>query len=55
MDNETAKHLWPLRKVNEVLIQGLRTAIPVARERRGAHTRKAKMLLKRRLGYEEGS
>jgi hypothetical protein len=29
MDNETTEHLWALRKVNGVLIQGLRTAIPV--------------------------
>jgi hypothetical protein len=29
MDNETARHLWALRKVNGVLIQGLRTAISV--------------------------
>ena len=27
MDNETAKHLWALRKVNEALIEGLKTAI----------------------------
>ena len=27
MDNETVKHLWALRKVNEALIEGLKTAI----------------------------
>ena len=27
MDNETAKHLWALQKVNEALIEGLKVAI----------------------------
>ena len=27
MDDETVKHLWALRKVNEALIEGLKTAI----------------------------
>ena len=27
MDKETVKHLWALRKVNEVLIEGLKVAI----------------------------
>jgi len=27
MDEETAKHLWALRKVNEALIEGLKVAI----------------------------
>ena len=27
MDNETVKHLWALRKVNDALIEGLKTAI----------------------------
>ena len=29
MDNETVKHLWALRKVNEALIEGFKTAILV--------------------------
>ena len=27
MDDETAKHLWGLKKVNETLLDGLKTAI----------------------------
>jgi|GEM_PF-2089698 len=27
MDDETAKHLWALRKVNDALIEGLKMAI----------------------------
>ena len=27
MDDETVKHLWALRKVNEALIEGLKTAV----------------------------
>ena len=27
MDDETLKHLWALRKVNEALIEGLKVAI----------------------------
>jgi len=27
MNDETAKHLWALQKVNEALIEGLKTAI----------------------------
>jgi len=29
MDDETVKHLWALRKVNETLVEGLKTAILV--------------------------
>ena len=27
MDDETVRHLWALRKVNDALIEGLKTAI----------------------------
>jgi len=27
MDDETVKHLWALRKVNEAIIEGLKTVV----------------------------
>ena len=33
MDDKTAEHLWALRKVNEALIEGLKTAIFVLKNK----------------------
>jgi len=45
MDDETVKHLWALRKVNEALIEGLKTAIFVLeKEEKLSKERKKSMI-----------
>ncbi len=45
MDDETVKHLWALQKVNEALIEGLKTAIFVLeKEEKLSKERKKSMI-----------
>ena len=63
MDDKTAEHLWALRKVNEALIEGLKTAIFVlekeeelSRERRKSMIESLKSLIAQSEGiYGEPS
>ena len=45
MDNETAKHPWALRKVNEALIEGLKTAIFVLEKEEELSKQRKKSLI----------
>ena len=62
MDDETVKHLWALRKVNEALIEGLKTAIFVlekeeelSKERRKSMVESLKgLIVQSEEIYEEG-
>ena len=45
MDDETFKHLWALRKVNEALIEGLKTAIFVLKNKDDLSEKRTKSLI----------
>ena len=45
MDNETVKHLWALRKVNEALLEGLKTAIFVLKNKDDLSEKRRKSLI----------
>ena len=46
MDKETVKHLWALRKANEVLIEGLKVAIFVLENGKELTPERRKSLIK---------
>ena len=46
MDNETAKYLWALQKVNEALIEGLKTAIFVLEKEEKLSKERKKYLIR---------
>jgi hypothetical protein len=45
MNDETVKHLWALRKVNEALIEGLKTAIFVLKNKDDLSEQRRKSLV----------
>jgi hypothetical protein len=45
MDDETVKHLWALRKVNEALIEGLKTAIFVLKNKKDLSEKRRNSLI----------
>ena len=46
MDDETVRHLWALRKVNEVLIEGMKVAIFVLENGKELTPERRKSLIK---------
>ena len=56
MDNETVKHLWALRKVNEALIEGLKTAIFVLEKEEELSKKRRKSMIEslKRLVSQSG-
>ena len=45
MDDETARHLWALRKVNDALIQGLKLSIFAFENKEGLSNERLKSII----------